>query len=340
MSTIKQIAELSGVSRGTVDRVIHNRGKVSPDIREKVLQTAKVLNYQPNKAGVMLSLRKQPHKIGALVPSVGNPFFDPLIEGFRQAASENSDLGFSLVLECVKGFDREVHLASLRKLCEEDKCDGLVLATIDDDEIKQYLEKSGIPFIAVNSDISSPSKLCYVGPDYYEKGALHAGLLSITSDKMNRLLILRGSEAMKGHGDIVRGFKETLEKKGISFSIAAECDTADDDDISEATVREQIRKDPTINALFISTAGISGAVKGTDGRDLLIFTSDDIPVTKELVKSGRIKWTICQEPGRQGYEAVRRLQYWFIDNEKPDDLYTQHIIKLPENIDEDYLSSY
>ena len=339
MATIKEIADSLGISRGTVDRVLHDRGRVSPEIKEQVLQKAKELNYQPNKAGVMLSLRKQPHKIGALVPSLGNPFFTPLIVGMQRATSEYSDLGFSLMLEPVKGFDRETHLVHIQQLVK-DGADALVLATIDDDEINAYLKETGLPVIAVNSDISYPGKLCYVGSDYYKKGALHAGLFSIISDKRNRVLVLRGSEAMKGHGDIVCGFKETLEAKGVDFSIAAECDTEDDDELSERIVREELRKDPSINALFIATAGISGAVKGTDGKDMLIFTSDDVPSTKDLIRQGAVKWTICQEPTRQGYEAVRRMQSWFIDNEKPEDLCTQLIIKIHENINSEYISSF
>ena len=339
MVTIKELAEILGISRGTVDRVLHNRGKVSPEIREKVLAKAKELNYQPNRAGLMLALRKQPRRIGALVTSVGNPFFDPVIEGMKMATAEYEDIGFSLALSEVKGFDRSTHLEAIKHLVEDEKCDALVLATIDDRMITDYLANLTLPVIAVNSDISLPSKLCYVGPDYYAKGALHAGLLALAGEKKRRILILRGSEAMKGHGDIVRGFTDTLVKKGIDATIAGEYDTSDDNELSERIVREKTAEDETINTLFITTAGVSGAVKGADGRNLLIFTSDDVPETKNLIRSGRIKWTICQEPFRQGFESVRRMQSWFIDGIKPENLCTQHIVKLTENIDSEYLSS-
>lgn len=45
--TIQKIAELSGVSRGTVDRVLHGRPNVNPMIREKVVRVAEKLGYQP-----------------------------------------------------------------------------------------------------------------------------------------------------------------------------------------------------------------------------------------------------------------------------------------------------
>ena len=41
--TAQQIAELAGVSRGTVDRALHNRGRVNPEVSARILQIAKDL---------------------------------------------------------------------------------------------------------------------------------------------------------------------------------------------------------------------------------------------------------------------------------------------------------
>lgn len=46
--TIKEIAALANVSRGTVDKVLNNRPGVKDSTREKVLKIAAELHYQPN----------------------------------------------------------------------------------------------------------------------------------------------------------------------------------------------------------------------------------------------------------------------------------------------------
>lgn len=46
--TIKDIAQMAGVSAGTVDRVLHNRGDVSQKSKEKVQKVLDEINYQPN----------------------------------------------------------------------------------------------------------------------------------------------------------------------------------------------------------------------------------------------------------------------------------------------------
>ena len=54
MATIKEIAALAGVSRGTVDRVLNDRGAVNPETAEKIRKIAKELDYKPNRAGLVL----------------------------------------------------------------------------------------------------------------------------------------------------------------------------------------------------------------------------------------------------------------------------------------------
>ena len=55
---IKDIAELSGVSVGTVDRILHNRPNVSKAAREKVEKVLKEINYQPNMYAAALAYNK------------------------------------------------------------------------------------------------------------------------------------------------------------------------------------------------------------------------------------------------------------------------------------------
>ena len=66
--TVKQIAELANVSRGTVDRVLNNRSGVSEATRQKVLKIAKELHYEPNFLAKALVSKKESLKIGIITP--------------------------------------------------------------------------------------------------------------------------------------------------------------------------------------------------------------------------------------------------------------------------------
>ena len=74
---IKDIAEKAQVSTGTVDRVIHNRGRVAKEVREKVLQIIEELNYKPNLIARTLKSNRT-YKLAALIP-------DPQIDSYWEA---------------------------------------------------------------------------------------------------------------------------------------------------------------------------------------------------------------------------------------------------------------
>ena len=62
------IARLTGLSKGTVDRVLHNRGEVSKKSREKVMEAVRELGYQPDLNASILA-RREVHTIALLVPT-------------------------------------------------------------------------------------------------------------------------------------------------------------------------------------------------------------------------------------------------------------------------------
>ena len=67
MVTIKKIAELCGVSRGTVDRVLNGRGRVKPETAEAVMNMVKQLGYKPNPAGKALAARRHRPIVGVIL---------------------------------------------------------------------------------------------------------------------------------------------------------------------------------------------------------------------------------------------------------------------------------
>ena len=62
--TAQKIAEMAGVSRGTVDRALHNRGRVNPEVAARIRKIAAELGYKPNLVGQALVRSKQGAKLG------------------------------------------------------------------------------------------------------------------------------------------------------------------------------------------------------------------------------------------------------------------------------------
>lgn len=88
MATIKEIAALAGVSRGTVDRVLNDRGAVNPETAEKIRKIAKELDYKPNRAGLVLAAQKKRLKLVSFYFPPGILFFRMFWPGINEKAEE------------------------------------------------------------------------------------------------------------------------------------------------------------------------------------------------------------------------------------------------------------
>ncbi|MFS0868469.1 LacI family DNA-binding transcriptional regulator [Paenibacillus xylanilyticus] len=87
MKTIKDVANLAGVSVATVSRVINDRGYVHADTRKKVEDAVKALNFSPNEVARSLYKRKS-KLIGLLLPDIANPYFPQLARGVEDRMQE------------------------------------------------------------------------------------------------------------------------------------------------------------------------------------------------------------------------------------------------------------
>ena len=76
--SIKEIAELSGVSVATVSRVINNNGRFSEETRKRVLDIIEKYDYTTNMAAKSLRVSKS-NTIGVIVPDINNLFFAELV---------------------------------------------------------------------------------------------------------------------------------------------------------------------------------------------------------------------------------------------------------------------
>ena len=86
--TAQQIAELTGVSRGTVDRALHNRGRVNPDVAARIRQVAAELGYRPNQIGQALVKTPRDFRIGVILQSAETPTMQIVSAGVHRAADE------------------------------------------------------------------------------------------------------------------------------------------------------------------------------------------------------------------------------------------------------------
>ncbi len=338
--TIKDIAKIAKVSRGTVDRALNRRGGVKPEVALRIRKIADDLDYKPNRAGKALAARKKPIKIGYLLPSVNNPFFDDIIKGVLASEKELSDYGFSVEIVKEKGYDVEKHLEGIQELLDK-KVDALCLTTVDVPAIIERIDRlvaTGIPVATVNSDVRAASRLFYVGSNYIEGGRTAAGMLSLMLKEEGKVLIVTGSLKMQGHNQRITGFCKEIRENKYKISIADIVESQDDDETAYHLTKESLQRFPDINSVYITAAGVAGVCKAVEElgleKKLYLISFDDIPATRRAIMNGTINATICQEPFLQGSQAMKLMFNYFIEGVSPKNklIYTHNVIKIRQNI--------
>jgi DNA-binding LacI/PurR family transcriptional regulator len=84
--TIFDVARLAGVSRGTVDRVVYGRGRVSAETKERVRKAIEQLGYVPNPNASSLASKKE-YRFACLIPSYNEgDYWEEIYKGFIEAA--------------------------------------------------------------------------------------------------------------------------------------------------------------------------------------------------------------------------------------------------------------
>ena len=133
--TIQQIADLAGVSRGTVDRALNNRGRIRPEVAEKIKEIAKELGYQPNMAAKALSTANHALQIGVIIQYAETPFMKAVLEGTESAKEEVERFGGQVFVERIHGGDVK-KLLRIMKDFREAGVKGIALVPTDDDPVR------------------------------------------------------------------------------------------------------------------------------------------------------------------------------------------------------------
>jgi LacI family transcriptional regulator len=339
MATIKEIAELAGVSRGTVDRVLNKRGAVNPKTEAKILEIAKALDYKPNKAGIVLAAQKKKFKFGVVMFGIGNPFFDDVIAGFKEKEEELSGYNCTVLPKRISAFGVEDQLEAIDALLKED-ISGLAISPQNAPSIAAKINElfdMGIPTVTFNTDIAGSKRIAYVGSNYYQCGQTAAGLLHLMTSGDVNIGIVSGSSNILCHTERIAGFKARLEEYQ-NLHIVDFFENNDDDFISYDKTLKMLENHPEMNAIFFAAGGTYGGCKAVLAsnrqKNIKIVTYDKTEPTIEMIKQNVISATICQQPRMQGFLPLEILFDYLTTGVPPkkEYNYTAVEIRIKENI--------
>lgn len=338
--TLKQIADAAGVSRGTVDRVLHGRGHVNPSVEEKICRLAKEMGYQPNRIGRALVMSSRSIKLGVICQFSETPFMKLVLAGAEQAKAELHSMGTEVMIECIDSYDVERMLATIDKLIAHG-VQGLAITPGNSPEIHQKmynLAKSGISIVTFNSDANDTGRIAYVGLDNYRAGESSAGLMALVLRGGGKVLPISGYTGNTSHSQRMQGFFDMVEKSFPHLELLPPDHCYDVDAIAEKIVLNALRDQPDIMGIYLSGNGQTGVCRAlrscAKSGKICVICYDLTAANIAELQNGSIDFIIDQNAREQGYRPAMLLYDKLVLNVEPPSeyLYTDICIKTRFNL--------
>ena len=321
---IKDIAEMSGVSTGTVDRILHNRGKVSEEAQKKVEKVLKEIDYHPNLIARSLALKKNYH-ILTLIPSFSKgEYWDKLCEGIDKAAQEL----FSYNVEVERMYFNQYDKSSFDELIpriEKSNCQGVVIATQFHDSVIKLasrLDHLQIPYILIDAFIENTNCIAYYGTNSYDSGYIAGRLLfeqiKPTEDLSIFRFIRKGEKQITQVMKREEGFRDYLAEKGYKGKIHSVQLHADEPEMNTSILDSFFSEYPDVSAgiIFNSRAHLLGKYFHDKKGQFKLIGYDVIDSNVACLNEGTITHLIAQRPEVQGFNCIRALFRYLILQEK------------------------
>lgn len=335
--TLKQIAEMAGVHKSTVDKVIHNRPGVSDAKRQQIRKLLDEYGYESNPLAKALNYQKKKMAIAVVLPVVDA--LADLKRGMELVRQDFNSFNFEIQYYEIPFPDANAQAKCLRQLCSQG-ISGVVVSPIEAPAVAEALRAlhaAQIPVVTVNSDLADVPLLCSVGQDDVQSAQVAARLAGLLLGGKGSLGII-SSHAMRGVIQRRQAFESYLPRCWQGVRIAGIEEIQETAEAAYQGAAALLNRCPDIHALFITCGcvpDICRAVqdKGLSGK-LAVICYEKYPAIKELVHNGQVACTISGDLVTQGRLAMRLLFEYIIYDRKPEhtSIFIRNEILFRENI--------
>ena len=316
--TLQRVAEAAGVSRGTVDRALHHRGRVDPEVEARVFRVARELGYPVERLARAGGKREAPARrrirIGVITYLCRAGFMREINRGIARAREELREWDVEILLRESVALNEREQLGFIDELTEAG-VDGLAVMPIDTGAVRQRLydleKASGLPLVMFNSDLPGIPRLCYVGMDNRQSGRTAAGLMNMLAHGRGKVLVITGAFSNQLNNARVDGFAQELKASFPGLTIAAVQSSMDSDEEVRRIVESAMQNIAGINCIFAVSSGQSGLrdafanLRLEKRPNVIIY--DQTPRNEQLLCDGIVDFLIDQNGFEQGYRPLHIL---------------------------------
>lgn len=312
MSSIRDIAARAGVSIGTVDRVLNNRGRVSKQTRARVKRIIRKLDYHPNIYARNLSLSRTYH-FTVLMPrqAQDSNYWRLPARGVQKAAKELEAYRIRVRIIHFDRYSADSFERSLNVALDA-KPDGLLLAPLHSSAGRLLSSSSGLPpYVFFDSSLPLGKPVATISQNPFQSGLLASRLLTMTANGGGTVAAVRVLPEDFHINERIRGFQAGMDgTNGVRVRIY-DVDSQGGLVQFRDLVTRLLQENKNLTGLFVSNAWTHPVARycrarcGKKSPTLVGF--DLVPENKRLLESGAIDFLISQRPELQGYKGIYAL---------------------------------
>lgn len=313
---IVDIANKAEVSAGTVDRFIHQRGKISKKATEKIQKAIKELGYEPDILARNLALKKE-LKIICLLPNPKDTkYWERPDAGIDKAIKELSS--FKVTIEKIYF---KPTLNSFQEVCNQaikNNADGIIYVPMFFNEsivFAEKLTKLEIPFIQINIHQAGVNPLSFIGQHAYDAGKVAASLCQMALRDNQEILITYISKEQQDyshHHARIEGFLQFFDNSTCNKPPIHHLNLRIDE--TESSYKKQLinflSEHPEISVIYVPNSRayqIASILQTSDNANKMVIGFDTLTENVQYLKEGVIDILIGQQSKAQGFNAVMLL---------------------------------
>jgi DNA-binding LacI/PurR family transcriptional regulator len=279
MPSIRDVAEQAGVSVSTVSLVLNDKGNISPETRQRVLEIVEQLGYI--RSSRARSLRDQQSRVIGYAWDKRRSEFNPVLDNFLYAMLRHAEsYGRNLLLFST---ENSIEVDMYRDLVASKRVDGFVLShTVQNDPRFVYLHQSGVPFVAFGrSNTPLDNDVHWVDVD--GQSGTHAAAEHLAQHGHRRIGFIGWPEGSVSGDSRWLGYARALRECDIAPDQATEIRT--ENNIRDGYVAgERLLQaaDPPTAVVCVSDVIAAGALRAfaAAGARIAVTGFDDTPIAE------------------------------------------------------------
>ncbi|MCL7765336.1 substrate-binding domain-containing protein [Polaribacter sp. Z014] len=343
MITIKDIAKEANVSEGTVDRVIHNRSGVSKKTAAKVKKILEQHNFSVNPVASALAMKNK-HQISVLIPEYNDDdlFWKSPYLGILKAATDVMSFGVQVNSFTYNQYNPISYLTTFNELLETKPTAVIMVPNFSKEtqEIVDQLEAIDIPYLFLNIDIKGFKNMAYVGQDSYTAGYIAGKLMHFNIPQSSEFLIIQSRHNITKNNAVsnrIKGFNDYFIKNKIESKIQTlKIENLNNSQETKEKINNYLKLHTGIKGIFVPSSRIYIVVDCMESihlKNIELIGFDNTPQNTQCLLNDAVSFLISQKPFDQGYQAVRLLADFLIQNKIPSPkIYLPIDILIKENV--------